>query len=230
MDADEAMPVELSVGSLGDTLTHALGDPSSRVAIVDGRGQWIDSAGASRPTPEAGSGVTFVLRDGVPVAALEHDAELVAHPALVDAAVTALVLQLEAWRQQTEAEAREAELGARGVRCARRGGRRAPITRARSARWRAAGTRRRDTPSGAGRRNNGTATEAIADAIDEAWTELLRIATGRPPALLAERGLEGALGALVLTVGIPVRVDAEPCADLAPELQRARSGSPRPKR
>ena len=70
-------------------------------------------------------------------------------------------------------------------------------------------------------RNNGTATEAIADAIDEARTELLRIATGRPPALLAERGLEGALGALVLTAGIPVCVHAEPCADLAPELQRA---------
>ena len=221
VDAAEAMPVELSAGSLGDTLTQALGDPSARVAIVDGRGRWIDGSGTARPAPEPGSGVTFVLSDGVPVAALEHDAELVAHPALIDAAVTALALQLEARRQQTEAEAREAELGAlaRAVLDAEDDARR---------------SLERDLHDGAQQalvgvtlqvalaaRNNGTATEAIADAIDEARAELLRIATGRPPALLAERGLEGALGALVLTAGLPVRVHAEPCADLAPELQRA---------
>jgi signal transduction histidine kinase len=49
----------------------------------------------------------------------------------------------------------------------------------------------------------------------------LRIAAGRPPALLAERGLDGAIGALVLTAGLPVRVIADPCSDLPAPLQRA---------
>ena len=40
-------------------------------------------------------------------------------------------------------------------------------------------------------------------------------------ALLAERGLDGALGALVLTAGLPVTVDVDRCDDLPVEMQRA---------
>ena len=69
---------------------------------------------------------------------------------------------------------------------------------------------------------DGTAAASeLAAAIDGARTELIGIASGRPPALLAERGLDGALGALVLTAGLPVRVVADPCADLTAALQRA---------
>ena len=61
----------------------------------------------------------------------------------------------------------------------------------------------------------------LADAIDETRAGLVAIASGRPPALLAERGLDGALGALVLTAGLPVAVEADSCADLPERLQRA---------
>jgi signal transduction histidine kinase len=47
------------------------------------------------------------------------------------------------------------------------------------------------------------------------------MATGRPPALLAERGLDGALGALAATAGLPVTVELDPCRDLPDRLQRA---------
>ena len=58
---------------------------------------------------------------------------------------------------------------------------------------------------------------------------LVAIASGRPPALLAERGLDGALGALVLTAGLPVAVEADACADL-PSVCSVRFGSPRRRR
>ena len=50
---------------------------------------------------------------------------------------------------------------------------------------------------------------------------LRTIAGGRPPALLAERGLDGALGALAATAGIPVTVDLDHANDLPDSLQRA---------
>jgi signal transduction histidine kinase len=49
---------------------------------------------------------------------------------------------------------------------------------------------------------------------------LLAVATGRPPALLAERGLSGAVGALAATAGLPVMVSIDPCDDLDAEVQR----------
>jgi signal transduction histidine kinase len=219
----ESLPVEVNSGSLRDTLRQALGDDSADIAVVGGDGRWVDGAGAPRPAPVAGDGVTFVLDDGAVVAALEHDEALVAHPALIDAAVTALMLQLTARRRQAEAESREDELRALA---------RAVMDAEDAARQ----SLERDLHDGAQQvlvgvtlevalaaRNNGSGADGtlIADAIDGARDELLRIASGRPPALLAERGLDGAIGALVMTAGIPVRVDADQCADIAPAVERA---------
>ena len=50
---------------------------------------------------------------------------------------------------------------------------------------------------------------------------MLALASGRPPALLAERRLDGALGTLVLTSGLPVTVNVDACLDLPEPLQRA---------
>ena len=51
------------------------------------------------------------------------------------------------------------------------------------------------------------AAAELATGVDEARHALVEAATGRPPSLIAERGLNGALGALVLTAGVPVHLD-----------------------
>jgi signal transduction histidine kinase len=213
--------------NLRATLLRALGDSHADVALVGAHGTWVDGAGNPRVAPGTDRAATVVLRDDEPVAALELDEEITAHPALIDASVTAVALQLEARHQAALAAAREQEL--RGL--------------ARSvldAEDRARRALERDLHDGAQQalvgvtlqaalaaRGNGDlpgrAVEAngLADAVDDTRTELLRISSGRPPALLAERGLDGALGALVLTAGLPVRVQADPCGDLPDRLQRA---------
>jgi signal transduction histidine kinase len=210
--------------SLRDALARALGDPRADVAVRDAGSGWLDLAGRPRPEPGTGRAVTIVAHDGDPVAALEYDDELEIHPAVVDAAVAALALQLESARQLALARNREAEL--------RRLGRDVL-----DAEDRARAQLERDLHDGAqqaliglslqaalfARADGGTPAEAaeVADATDEVATMLLTIATGRPPALLAERGLDGALGALVLTAGVPVTVEIDRCDDLPVEMQRA---------
>jgi signal transduction histidine kinase len=210
--------------TLRDALARALGDPHADVAVRDAGSGWLDLAGRPRPEPGAHRAATVVAHDGEPIAALEYDDALDVHPAVVDAAVAALALQLESARQLALARNREAEL--------RRLGREVLDAEDRARRQ-----LERDLHDGAqqaligltlqsallARANGGTSREAaeVAAATDEVAATLLTIATGRPPALLAERGLDGALGALVLTAGLPVTVDIDRCDDLPAEMQRA---------
>jgi signal transduction histidine kinase len=210
--------------SLRDALARALGDPRADVAVRDAGSGWLDLSGRPRPDPGAGRAATIVAHDGEAIAALEYDDALEVHPAVVDAAVAALALQLESARQLALARNREAEL--------RRLGREVL-----DAEDRARQQLERDLHDGAqqaliglslqsallARANGGTSAEAaeVADATEAVAATLLTIATGRPPALLAERGLDGALGALVLTAGLPVTVDIDRCDDLPTEMQRA---------
>jgi signal transduction histidine kinase len=210
--------------TLREALARALGDPQTDVAVHDGGSGWLDLEGRPRLEPGVGRAATIVVHDGEPVAALEYDDALTLHPAVVDAAVAALALQLESARQLALARNREIEL--------RRLGRDVL-----DAEDRARGQLERDLHDGAqqaliglslqsallARADGGTSAEAaeVAAATDEVAAMLLAIAKGRPPALLAERGLDGALGALVLTAGVPVTVDIDRCDDLPVEMQRA---------
>jgi signal transduction histidine kinase len=234
--ARRAWPAEPSAGGTIDLdevgvgeplrvgLAKAIGDPDAAVAVRDASSNWIDLAGRPRAEPGIDRAATVVTQDGEEVAALEYDEALAAHPAVIDAAVAALALELESARQLARARSRERELRqlARDVIAAEDDAR---------------GRLERDLHDGAQQALVGvtlqaalaarTGTDAagdtglLADAIDDVIATLQTIASGRPPALLAERGLEGALGALAATAGIPVTVDIDRANDLADSLQRA---------
>jgi signal transduction histidine kinase len=214
---------EIGVGeSLRVGLAQAIGDPGADVAVRDASARWIDLSGQPREEPGMDRAATVVTQDGDPVAALEYDDALAAHPAVIDAAVAALALELESARQLALARSRERELRqlARDV-----------ITAEDDAR----GRLERDLHDGAQQAlvgvtlqaalaaRNGREVDAtqLADAVDGVIATLHTIASGRPPALLAERGLDGALGALAATAGLPVTVDLDHANDLPDSLQRA---------
>jgi signal transduction histidine kinase len=209
-----------SDATLRDALVHALGDSRADIALADGSGGWTDSFGHPRAVPAV---ATLVLHDGVPVAALELDESIAVHPALIDAAVTGLALQLDARRQTALAAAREHELRelARAVLDADDTARRKLERDLHDGAQQALVGLTLQSALHARNAEPGESSGHLADAIDNAREELLHIATGRPPALLAERGLDGAIGALVFTAGLPVRVTAEACDDLPDALQRA---------
>jgi signal transduction histidine kinase len=206
--------------SLRSHVAHLLGDPTADVVVHDPVSGWIDLSGDARATPGADAAACVLTHDGEAVAAIEYDDAVAAHPWVVDIAVTAVALELESARQVALAQAREEELS----RLARE------VVSAEDA------ARRRlehDLHDGAQQVLVGTTLQAalaersgdgereLRTAIAEARGVLADAATGRPPALLAERGLHGALGALAVTAGVPVQVDVDACDDLPDALQSA---------
>jgi len=91
--------------ALRKELVRTLGDPTVRIAFQSEEG-WIDERG--RPIAIGDGvqrGVTVIRRDGVDVAALDHDVSLVGQPDLVQVAATSLAMSLEARRMAAVAEA-----------------------------------------------------------------------------------------------------------------------------
>jgi len=168
-----------------------------------------------------------LTHDGEVLAALEYDEGLAAHPTVIDAAVTAVALELESARQVKMAQAREAELRrlARQVLEAEDDAlRRLEHDLHDGAQQALVGATLQATLAVRANGDGAGSSQAVADvssAIAAARALLLSAANGRPPALLAERGLHGALGALAVTAPLPVRVDVDTCEDLPDALQRA---------
>jgi len=110
-------------GRARDALAQALGDPGLRLAYRHSGGDgWIDAHG--RPValePGAGSAVTPLQRDGVPVAALVHDRALLADPGLLEEVVAAARLELENERFQSDLRAQLASLRASRARIVEHG-------------------------------------------------------------------------------------------------------------
>jgi signal transduction histidine kinase len=214
--------------SLREALSRALDDPSVDVALRDPRGTWLDLQGAPHEVPGIKRPATMLVADGESVAALEYDAATSAHPSVVDAAVTALALQLESARQVSVARHREVELRRLGEQvldaedAARRrlerdlhdGAQQALVGLTLNAALAA-----RHNGHSNGEQRAATARE-LAAAVEDTRRILFETATGRPPALLMERGLNGALGALVLTAGVPVTVRIDNCDTLPDSMQR----------
>ena len=225
--------VILDAGSeapIGATVAAALRDPQAAALVRLPDGRWVDEDGRPRSTPSAGDerAVTLVARDGVPLAAIEHTAALAGHPTVLDGAAAALGLRLDALREQATADIEAVELRRLGRQLldaedeARRrlerdlhdGAQQTLVGLAIHASL-AARTARRDDAQRA------RLAQGIAEAVERARDELAIVAAGRPPALLAERGLTGALSALVVTAGLPVTVGIGPCEDLPADVQRA---------
>jgi signal transduction histidine kinase len=220
---------ELGEAGVGEPLraglAKAIGDPSADVAVRDASARWLELAGNPRNEPGVDRAATIVTHESEPVAALEYDDALSAHPAVIGAAVAALALELESARQLALARSRERELRqlARDVIAAEDAARRhlerdlhdgaqqalVGVT------LQAALAARRDADA------DPAAVAQLATAVDEVIATLHSIASGRPPALLVERGLGGALGALASTAGVPVTVDLDHADDLPGPVQRA---------
>ena len=100
---------------LRDALANALGDPSLQVAYwAPGQDRFVDAAGAPMELPEDGAGqaVTMLERDGVPEAAIIHDAILLDDPGLIASVASAMRLAVENDRLTAEVEAQLQEVRA----------------------------------------------------------------------------------------------------------------------
>jgi signal transduction histidine kinase len=216
--------IELGAAPLDESLrahiARLLGDPTAEVLVRDAASGWIDLSGNAHPDPGARTAACVLTYDGEAVAALEYDDGIAAHPWVIDIAVTAVALELESARQVALAQAREVELR----RLAREVVEAEDVARRRLEHDLHDGVQQvlvGTTLQAALAERSGNGQGELRVAIEEARSVLVDAATGRPPALLAERGLHGALGALAVTAGVPVQIDVDSCDDLPDALQSA---------
>ncbi|HEX8099906.1 MAG TPA: hypothetical protein VF660_06860, partial [Actinomycetota bacterium] len=100
---------------LRGALSRALGDPSLEVGLWDpGRHRYVASSGTALEIPEKGSSraVTFLERDGVPLAAVVHDPALLEDRGLLDSVTAAARLAVDNERLQAEIRAQLEEVRA----------------------------------------------------------------------------------------------------------------------
>jgi signal transduction histidine kinase len=98
---------------LRDALANALGDLSLTVAYWSpAGGAYLAADGVPAELPSEGSGraVTFLERDGQPIAAIIHDPVLLEDPGLVASVASAMRLSVENERLQAEVEAQLGEV------------------------------------------------------------------------------------------------------------------------
>ncbi|HEX8101168.1 MAG TPA: sensor histidine kinase [Solirubrobacteraceae bacterium] len=221
-------------GTLHQALADALGEPdlvvAYRVSLPDAGEGYVDADGAPvdlAPTP--GTVWTPVELEGRTVGALRHSAALEDEdPGAVRTVAAAAALALENERLQAELRARIEEL--------RRS--RARLVEAADAERRRL---ERDLHDGAQQRLVALALNlrlarsrvekdpaAAAELLDEsreelahATAELRELARGIHPAILTERGLGPAVGALASRAGVPVEVGALPGERLPAPIEAA---------
>jgi signal transduction histidine kinase len=93
---------------LRDALANALGDPGLTVAYWSPEARaYLGADGSPEvlPSSDSGRAVTFLERDGQPIAAILHDEVLLDDPALVASVASAVRLSVENDRLQAEVEA-----------------------------------------------------------------------------------------------------------------------------
>jgi signal transduction histidine kinase len=98
---------------LRDALANALGDPSLTVAYWSpAAGAYLaaDGSTAELPSETSARAVTFLERDGQPIAAILHDPVLLEDPGLVASVASAMRLSVENERLQAEVEAQLGEV------------------------------------------------------------------------------------------------------------------------
>jgi signal transduction histidine kinase len=201
---------------LEEAAARALRDPSvSIVYWLQDLGEWTDARG-ERIAPEDAEGrsTTPVLRDGVTVAALRHDAALEEEPQLLLAVARAVGLAIENSQLQVELQARLADVRASRARIVEAGdAERRRLERdlhdgaqqrlvALSLALRRARSRVADVSDPALVASLEDAAQLVRDALDE----LRELARGLHPAILTEAGLAGAVAALSARSPVPVEV------------------------
>ena len=205
---------------LRDALAHALGDRTLEIAYwspVSKR--FVDSSGDPVTLPDEGSGkaVTRLDRDGMPLAAIVHDAALLEDSGLVASVASAMRLAVENERLQGEVEDQLAEGRASRARIVAAG----DAERKRLERDLHDGAQQRLVAltlalrlarARLGETVDPEVEESLSDASDQAKAaigELRELARGIHPQILTEAGLTGAVASLADRSPIPVDVENE---------------------
>jgi signal transduction histidine kinase len=215
---------------LREALADAFGDPSLLLVYwLPERGHYVDAQGQKVELPEGGDRAWApVQRGGAPLAAIIHDAGLADERELLTAAGAAAGLALENERLQAELRARVDELQRSRENIIQAGlAERRQLERnlhdgaqqrliALSLTMRMARERLDRDSEGARRLLDEAALEVSA-----ASSELRELARGIHPAVLSDRGLPAAVGALAARMPMPVVLDEAPQARLAPLVEIA---------
>jgi signal transduction histidine kinase len=218
---------DVSSGTLREALARALGDPTLRVGYrLPGTGSYVDAAGdpVELPQPGANRAVTFVERDGQPLAALVHDPAVIDDPGLVDGVAAATRLGVANIRLQGEVRAQLADLVASRRRLLEAGD---DERRRLELRLRDGAQRRLEAVAQSLARARPAVGSTSRERIDEAQGQLGRaladlheLALGLHPRELVEDGLKGAVGALAARSPVPVELDVGP-GRVGPETEVA---------
>jgi signal transduction histidine kinase len=198
-----------AIGSLRDHLATILGDPQLQLAYPVGNGELVDVRGRQVDVrPLKGRTTTPIVREGIPVAVIEHDAAVLGDPAEVDEVVAAARLGLEHERLQAEARAQLEALRAARRRIVEAG----DAHRKRLERdlhdgaqqhliALSIGLRLIDRSSGSGSYLDDAATE-----LRMAMEDLRDVAHGIYPAVLADEGFAAAVDVLAEASRIPMAI------------------------
>jgi signal transduction histidine kinase len=208
-------------GGLRELLADALGDRSLRIAYWhDAKGRWIDPEGHEVELPAANHprrAWTSVELEGRRVGAVVYDRVLCEEPELVDSVAAAAALAVQNEKLTAELRARVEELRASRQRLVEAGiAERRRLERnlhdgaqqrlvAMSLTLRLAQSRMRKDPDAAELLMAGAQEE-----LQLALEELRELARGIHPAVLSDRGLQGALEALAGRLPIPIELSDAP--------------------
>jgi signal transduction histidine kinase len=205
---------------LRDALANALGDPSLQVAYwAATEDRFVDAAGKPMELPDEGTGqaVTMLERNGIPEAAIIHDAALLDEPGLVASVASAMRLAVENDRLTAEVQAQLEEVRASRARIVEAGDRERKRVE-------------RDLHDGAQQRlislslelqvarralGDGGDPAIVRSSLDRASEEALAalaelrdLALGIHPLILTEAGLGAAVESLADRTSVDVSVDA----------------------
>ncbi|HEX6020754.1 MAG TPA: sensor domain-containing protein [Solirubrobacter sp.] len=204
-------------GPVRELLAESLGDRTVSVAYwLPDRERFVDEHGRPVELPEPGSGRawTAVERDGRRVAAIIHDASLDTSPELVEAAAAASSLAIDNERLKADLQARVEELRVSRLRIVEAGDK---------ARRRI----ERNLHDGAQQQLVALALElrmlkarvkdpdaiplidGLSERLANALAELRELARGIHPAILTDRGLAPAIGALAERSSVPIECAVE---------------------
>jgi signal transduction histidine kinase len=219
-------------GGLRELLADALGDRSLRIAYwLDAKGRWIDPDGHEvelPPEDHPRRAWTSVELEGRRVGAVVYDRSLCEEPELVASVAAAAALAVQHERLTAELRARVEELRASRQRLVEAGiAERRRLERnlhdgaqqrlvALSLTLRLAQNKMRKDPDAAERLMAGTHEE-----LRLALEELRELARGIHPAVLSDRGLQGALEALAGRLPIPVELSEGPDDRLPAPIEAA---------
>jgi len=215
---------------LRDALAHALRDPSLQVAYwAPARERFVDAAGEVVELPEDGTdrAVTLLERNGVPEAAIIHDAILLDEPGLIASVASAMRLAVENDRLTAAVETQLAEVRASRARIVAAG----DAERQRVERDLHDGAQQRLVALTLSLRLTRTrlgddadpqvkhSLEQASEEAKAALAELRELARGIHPQILTGAGLHAAVESLAVRTPVPVAVYIDPDARFAPAVE-----------